>query len=256
MDNRNQPDLLPYEKLAILGFNRKEADSLPPEVKEKLVSGEVTPLLKVSISAHNGQVISLPLKLRVVTDEEGNPALMAYPVRMQLQQNRHANLLLTEQEVQLLRQGDVVPKSIEKEGNQLLHFLQMDPETKSLLMTPAQELLQETKLKELEKVLDIELGSQQKQQMREGKPIELTVGEEKVAVGVDLKEPLGFKVIQGDLKEWERQKLMRYDEAYPEFMGFVRTDKNRWEYKQLVEQQGWMKDLKQGEEKKKKGISL
>lgn len=63
-------------------------------------------------------------------------------------------------------------------------------------------------------------------------------------------------MIQGDLKEWERQKLMRYDEAHPEFMGFVRTDKNRWEYKQLVEQQGWMKDLKQGEEKKKKGISL
>lgn len=256
MDNRNQPDLLPYEKLAILGINRQEANGLPPEVKEKLLSGEVTPLLKVSITAQNGQVISLPLKLRVVADEEGNPALMAYPVRIELQLERHTDLNLTDQEVMLLKQGEVVPKRMGKEENEALHWLQMDPETKSLLMMPEQKLFQEQKWKELENVLDIELGAQQKQQMREGKPIELTVGEEKVAVGVDLKEPLGFKVIQGDLKEWERQKLMRYDEAHPEFMGFVRTDKNRWEYKQLVEQQGWMKDLKQGEEKKKKGISL
>lgn len=43
MNNRNQSEMLPYEKLAVLGIDRKKADSLPQEVKEKLVSGEVTP---------------------------------------------------------------------------------------------------------------------------------------------------------------------------------------------------------------------
>ena len=38
MHNRNQSDLLPYEKLAILGIDREKADSLPMEVKEKLIS--------------------------------------------------------------------------------------------------------------------------------------------------------------------------------------------------------------------------
>lgn len=89
----------------------------------------------------------------------------------------------------------------------------------------------------MEKVNDIELGTQQKQQVREGKPIELNVGGEKVSVGVDLKEPQGFKVINGDMKEWERQQKLRYDEQHPEYLGLVMTDKNRWEYQKVVDVQ-------------------
>ena len=55
MHNRNQSDLLPYEKLAILGIDREKADSLPMEVKEKLMAGEVTPIMQVSINARNGR---------------------------------------------------------------------------------------------------------------------------------------------------------------------------------------------------------
>lgn len=89
----------------------------------------------------------------------------------------------------------------------------------------------------MERVNDIELGTQQKQQVREGKPIELNVGGEKVSVGVDLKESQGFKVIQGDMKEWERQQKLRYDEQHPEYLGLVMTDKNRWEYQKVVDAQ-------------------
>ena len=49
MHNRNQSDLLPYEKLAILDIDRKKADSLPMEVKEKLMAGEVTPIMQLSL---------------------------------------------------------------------------------------------------------------------------------------------------------------------------------------------------------------
>lgn len=56
--------------------------------------------------------------------------------------------------------------------------------------------------------------------------MELNVGGEKVAVGIDLREPQGFRVIKGDLKEWERQQKIRYDELHPEFYGFVQTEKN------------------------------
>ena len=63
MHNRNQPEMLPYERLAALGIDREKADLLPQEVKDRLVSGEVTPLMQVSISTRNGDVITLPLKL-------------------------------------------------------------------------------------------------------------------------------------------------------------------------------------------------
>lgn len=54
LHNRNQTELLPYEKLAVLGIDREKADNLPVEVKEKLVSGEVTPIVQVSISTQKG----------------------------------------------------------------------------------------------------------------------------------------------------------------------------------------------------------
>ena len=98
MHNRNLSEMLPYEKLAVLGIDREKADSLPVDVKEKLASGEVTPLLQVSILAQNGDVITLPLKLQLTTDQQGNPALLAYPVRAALETERNKALLLTDQE--------------------------------------------------------------------------------------------------------------------------------------------------------------
>ena len=63
------------------------------------------------------------------------------------------------------------------------------------------------------------------------------MGGEKVSVGIDLKEPQGVKLIKGDMKEWERQQKLRYDDLHPEYLGLVMTDKNRWEYQQVVDAQ-------------------
>lgn len=170
--NRNLSEMLPYEKLVVLGIDREKADSLPADVKEKLASGEVTLLLQVSIRAQNGDVITLPLKLQ-----------------------RNKALLLTDQEAERLGKGDVIRKAVEVRG-------------------------------------------------------------EKVSVGVDLKEPQGFKVIQGDLKEWERQQKLRYDEQHPEYLGLVMTDKNRWEYRQVVDKQSQERAVRFGSAKEEKSKGL
>lgn len=151
---------------------------------------------------------------------------------------------LSEQEAERLGKGEVIQKSVEVNGEKTQQYLQLDPETKSVIHRRVTDVQLEQKLKDMEKVNDIELGMQQKQQVREGKPIELNVGGEKVSVGVDLKEPQGFKVIQGDMKEWERQQKLRYDEQHPEYLGLVMTDKNRWEYQQVVDKQSQERALK------------
>ena len=258
MHNINHSERLPYEILAVLGIDREKADSLPQEVKEKLASGEVTPLLQVSISARNGDIITLPLKLQLTTDQQGNPALMAYPVRAVLEKERNQVLRLSDQEAERLSKGEVIQKAVEVNGEKTQQYLQLDPETKSVIHRRVTDVQLEQKLKDMEKVNDIELGMQQKQQVREGKPIELNVGGEKVSVGVDLKEPQGFKVIQGDMKEWERQQKLRYDEQHPEFLGLVMTDKNRWEYQQVVDKQSQEGALKLHAQKaeQSKGLKL
>ena len=68
MYNRNQSELLPYGKLAMLGIDCEKADSLLMEVKEKLMSGEVTFIMQVSINARNGGIITMLIKLHVTTD--------------------------------------------------------------------------------------------------------------------------------------------------------------------------------------------
>ena len=237
LHNRNQSEQLPYEKLALLGIDREKADNLPQEVKERLVSGEVTPLMQVSISARNGDVITLPLKLQMIADKDGNPALIAYPVRAELEAERNKVLRLTPQEAGRLAKGEVIQKAVEVNGEKTQQYLQLDPETKSVIHRRVTDIEIERKLKDMEKVNAIELGTQQKQQVRDGKPVELNVGGEKVSVGIDLKEPQGFKLIKGDMKEWERQQKLRYDDLHPEYLGLVMTDKNRWEYQQVVDAQ-------------------
>lgn len=256
MHNRNLSEMLPYEKLAVLGIDREKADSLPADVKEKLASGEVTPLLQVSIRAQNGDVITLPLKLQLTTDQQGNPALLAYPVRATLETERNKALLLTDQEAERLGKGEVIRKAVEVRGEKTQQYLQLDPETKSVVHRRVTDIQLEQKLEDMEKLNDIELGTQQKQQIREGKPVELNVGGEKVSVGVDLKEPQGFKVIQGDLKEWERQQKLRYDEQHPEYIGLVMTDKNRWEYRQVVDKQSQERAVRFGSAKEEKSKGL
>lgn len=226
---------LPYEQLAKLGLDREKVEKLPQEVKEKLIKGEVTPLMEVSLPATNGMVITLPLKLQLAADKEGNPTLIAYPVQRELSTERSNEFKLTQQEMDALRRGDVLQKTVDIDGEKTRRYLQLDPETKSIIHRRVTEVQIEQRLKDMEKVNDIELGTQQKQQVREGKPMELNVGGEKVTVGIDLKEPQGFRVVQGDMKEWERQQKLRYDDLHPEYLGLVMTDKNRWEYQKVVE---------------------
>ncbi len=257
--NRNQPDALPYQKLAMLGIDREKADKLPQEVKEKLVSGEVTPLLQVSINARNGDVITLPLKLQMVADRNGDPLLVASPVKAAFDEKRDNILQLTPQEAERLRRGDVIQKAVDINGEKTRQYLQLDPETKSVIHKRVTDVQVEQRLKDMEKVNDIELGTQQKQAVREGKPMELNVGGEKVTVGIDLKEPQGFKIVKGDMKEWERQQKIKYDELHPEYIGLVMTDKNRWEYQQVVDRQSRERAIKLNPDKKEsqgKGLKL
>lgn len=260
LHNRNQPEELPYQKLAMLGIDREKADKLPSEVKEKLVSGEVTPLLQVSINARNGDVITLPLKLQMVAGKNGDPLLVAYPVKAVLDEKQDNILQLTPYEADCLRRGDVIQKAIDVNGEKTQQFLQLDPETNSVIHKRVTDVQIEQRLKDMEKVNDIELGTQQKQAVREGKPMELNVGGEKVTVGIDLKEPQGFKIVQGDMKEWERQQKLKYDELHPEYIGLVMTDKNRWEYQQVVDRQSRERAIHlsspKDKEQKKSGLKL
>ena len=75
--------------------------------------------------------------------------------------------------------------------------------------------------------------------------------------GVDLREPQGFKVVNGDMQEWEKQMKIRYDNEHEGFMGYVQTDENRWEYQKVVDKLSSKENVSIKEKKEeKKSFSL
>lgn len=228
-----QPEELPYEKLALLGISEEKLRSMPRELTVTLLEGRITPLFVANVTAEDGKVIALPLKAQMIRDEEGKILLMTYPVRKDIAND----IQLNDSELNRVKDGEVIRKEMKEDGERKVKFVQMDRETHSLMYRNVGSIPVDERLQDIEKVKDIELGANQKQAIKDGKPVELTLDDTKVTVGIDLREPQGFKIVNGDLKEWERQLHIRYDNAHEDFMGYVMTDENRWEYQKVVERQ-------------------
>ena len=214
-------------------FERIDIDvrTMPKEIKEKLLNGEITPLLEIRDQMDNGIVATMPVKLRLERSEDGKVVLKAYPVSKDIV----SDLKLTDAEQKHLQDGEVIKKDIREGSRTRAMYLQLDQETKSLLKRDVKSVELDKRMDELEHVKDITLGQNQRQAIREGKPVELEVGDTKVTVGVDLRQNSGFKAIDGDMGEWKRLQEIKWDMANPGAMGYWQTDENRWEYKQVQE---------------------
>lgn len=247
-------DEIPFEKFEKLGVSKQDFLAMPKELADTVVNGRVTPLMNTRIHAENGKVIEMHMKLQLTRDDNGNVLLQTYPMRKQIDNAYN----LTDRELKKVEEGNVIKKEVTEDGEKKVKFIQLDQETKSLISRNVATVKLANKLRDMEKINDIELGANQKQAAQEGKPLELNVGDQKVTVGVDLREPQGFKIVNGDMKEWERQMKIKYDEEHEGFMGYVQTDENRWEYRQVVERLSGKQnaEIKEKEDIKIGGLKL
>lgn len=247
-------DEIPFEKFEKLGISKQDFLAMPKELADTVVNGRVTPLMNTRIHAENGKVIEMHMKLQLTRDDNENVLLQTYPMRKQIDNAYN----LTDRELKKVEEGNIIKKEVTEDGEKKVKFIQLDQETKSLISRNVATVKLANKLRDMEKINDIELGANQKQAAQEGKPLELNVGDQKVTVGVDLREPQGFKIVNGDMKEWERQMKIKYDEEHEGFMGYVQTDENRWEYRQVVERLSGKQnaEIKEKEDIKIGGLKL
>ncbi len=247
---------IPYQKFEKLGISKDNLLLMPSQILKPLTEGRITPLIMVKYEAKNKKLLEIPMKLQLVRDKDGKVNLMTYPIRKEIDRE---SVHLKDHELEKLKKGESVRKEVKEDGVRKQKYIQLDPETKSLMLKDAHTVKISEKLREMEKIKDIELGTNQKQAAIEGKPVELSVGDQKVTVGVDLREPQGFKVVNGDMQEWERQMKIKYDNEHEGFMGYVMTDKNTWEYQKLVDRLTNKEEQKvsqKKEEKKSTGLKL
>ena len=247
---------IPFEKFARIGITKKDFAQMPDPLREAILSGQLTPMLRLRVPAIHGREMEIPMKIQLVYDKNEQLQLLTY------QMHRHLDnrLRLNDAELDRVRGGEAIQKEFHRGTDRTLRYVQLDKETNCLIYRDVATVKMNKKLQELEKVKDIALGINQRQAATEGKPIELEVGHEKVTVGVDLREPQGFKIVNGDMEEWKRQQAIRYDDAQEGYMGYVQTDENRWEYKQVVDKLRSKEDIslteKEKKEEKKQGLKM
>ena len=250
---------VPFDKFAKIGIYPKDLMRMPKDLRDSILSGELSPLMRVNVPVGDNSAVSIPMKIQLVHDKDGHLQLLTYQIHRELDNN----LKLNDTELERVRKGDVIQKEFQEDGKRKMRYVQLDKETNALMYRDVATVNFEKKLQEVDRIKDIGLGIGQKEALVSGKPVELEVGDQKVTVGVDLREPVGFKVMQGDMEEWKRQQAIRYDDAHEGYIGYVQTDENRWEYKQVVdrlrhEERVGLTEREKTDKKedKKRGLSL
>lgn len=158
----------PYDQFKLLGIDKDAVQKLPQSVLKALQSGNRTSLIQFNDFkvSENSQPITLNAKLSISTDAGGKPTLKIHPVK--LEANNY--LGLTEKEIDYIKKDplNVVPKMVlDKKGELIDSFVSLDRTTNEYIA------IKRESIKAPEAINDITLTEQQKNDFKNGKPIQI-----------------------------------------------------------------------------------
>lgn len=210
---------IPYKELEKLGISKRNFLDMPGEALDRILTGRLSPMIKLSMSADN-QNYSLPAKIALARNTKGDVELRIFPRRKELMSNTG----LSAKDVEKLKNGNAIKKEMTEDGKKRGYYLQLDKETNTLLRIKSDEVNIPNSIR------NVVLGREQKEQLREGKPIELEVDGTKITAGINLDKIGGFSYVIGNMVEWEKQKAIEWDRLTPGATGYWQTTENGWEY--------------------------
>ncbi|PRY09058.1 uncharacterized protein DUF3945 [Pontibacter ummariensis] len=176
---------LPFAQFEKLGLSRKDVLNMKPEDLANLLSGNRTSLLTLSVELTNGQRFETEAKLSLYRNPDKSVSIYVHPVRAQLKNDIGA----TAEELSHLKQGGLLVKDhTALNGEREPHFFQLDRDTNEILRARVRDFVVPSAIR------DAVLSPDQKEQLRQGKMIELEAkgGKEVIRARVDLNEPRGF----------------------------------------------------------------
>lgn len=228
---------MPWEQLEKLGITEEKFLDFPKDSIDRIMTGNTSPLMKMKFVDNDGNAMKVPESLNVFQNEEGivptkfrllREANGKVRVELMLRRNE-LNLMLgetaiTKEQLERLKNQESVRTAIRKFGKDEMCYVQLDSELNILQMTKEKEVIIPNAIG------DVTIGTEIEQRLREGKPVELEVGDTKVTVGVDLNARNGFRVVEGDMDLWKQRKLEQWDRITPGVKGYWRTTENGWDY--------------------------
>lgn len=229
---------MPWDEFKKIGMTEEAFLDLPKDSIDRILTGNLSPLMKMKFVDTEGNAMKIPASMGLSQNEDG-----IVPAKFRLQRNADGkiNLVLhpkrnevdlkigdtqlTAEQLKRMKNGETVLTKVSKSGKDEKCYVQLDHDLNVVHMAREKDVVIPNAIG------DVVIGTKQAQQIREGKPVELEVGDTKVTVGVDINSRNGFRVVDGDMNLWKQRKLEQWDRLTPGVTGYWRTSENGWEYR-------------------------
>jgi len=192
---------IPYNKLEEYGLTHQMVDDFPQNVMRKLLNGGFTPILPLSMKTDADQY-DLMARIALRRGQSGE-----INVLLKTKIEPGSINLYPEEQQEALKKGKVImaesPSDLisgEKNG---LCFVQFDEETNQVLSVPTYAIGQN--IRTLADTFGLDYEVIKNLQNGEPQSVEWDTKEgnrESLAFGIDLKEELGIRIVNGGIKEW------------------------------------------------------
>lgn len=184
-----QDNEIPYETLASFGLTKEMVDDLPMKVLEKLLSGQRTPLLPISVQDNTGKKVDSLARLSLVRTEDGIDVMFMPYWESTLMEE------LSTLDQMLLKEGTVIKAT---DGS---CFYQLDKATGQIISMPAYVI--EHNLGVLRK--QVEMVNDDFEQLQMGAVVTFGKENETVTIGLDLTQEVGIRMVDGDKQLWDKE---------------------------------------------------
>ena len=228
---------MPWEELKKIGMTEEAFLDLPKDSIDRILTGNLSPLMKMTFVDKDGNAMkvpesmkleqnedmTVPVKFRLERDADGKVTLMLHPKKSEIDL-KIGDTQLTADQVKRMKNQESVLTEVRKGGKDEKCYVQLDQDLNVVHMVREKDVVIPNAIG------DVVIGTKQAQQIREGKPVQLEVGDTKVTVGVDINSRNGFRIVEGNMDLWRQRKLEQWDKVTPGVKGYWKTSENGWEY--------------------------
>ncbi len=208
---------IPYDTLKEFGLTREMIEDLPMSVLNDITSGKVTPVLPIKMKKDNEH--SILAQSRFALDQTSNGVeVIFYPVL------EHADIeKFSEEQQALLKEGKAIMTEIEKDGEQVMSFMQIDTATNQVLSVPSPVIG-----RNLQVLADeVNLSGPELNVIQNGEPLTIFMDDAEVTLGVDLlNSETGIRVEDGDSQRWKDVAKREWDKYTFGVYGCWMADEN------------------------------
>ena len=193
---------MPYAILEEFGLTQEMIEDLPVDVYRDILNGRLSPVLPISLKDKEGGTVSARARFKLVRDAAENADVIFHPRLVRTELDRYSP-----EEQEALRSGKAIISHAPDDPSTKC-FVQIDTGTNQVIYVPTPVIG-----KNISHLMDVfELSSGEIQSLQDGDVVCINDEDEDVAIGIDLTEKSGIRLVLGTREKWRpRAGLHRRD---------------------------------------------